>query len=74
MVITNGEKNIVKTNSDNGAYNRCLCCEILEKAFEDSIEVADFVKENYGNPIREILKHLGEYDIKKIFKNNCFIL
>lgn len=68
VVITNGEKNIVKANSDNGAYNRCFCCEILESSFEDPIEVADFVKENYGNPIREILKHLDEYDIKKIFK------
>lgn len=68
IVITNGEKNIVKTNSDNGAYNRCLCCEILQDAFDNPMEVADFVKENYGNPIREILKHLGDYDIKKIFK------
>ena len=68
VVITNGEKNIVKTNSDNGAYNRCLCCEILQDAFDNPMEVADFVKENYGNPIREILKHLGNYDIKKIFK------
>lgn len=68
VVITNGEKNIVKTNSDNGAYNRCLCCEILQDAFDNPMEVADFVKENYGNPIREILKHLGDYDIKKIFK------
>ena len=68
VVITNGEKNIVKTSSDNGAYNRCLCCEILQDAFENPMEVADFVKENYGNPIREILKHLGDYDIKKIFK------
>ena len=68
VVITNGEKNIVKANSDNGAYNRCFCCEILESAFEDPIEVADFVKENYGNPIREILKHLNEYDVKQIFK------
>ena len=68
IVITNGEKNIVKTNSDNGAYNRCLCCEITQNAFEDSMEVAEFVKENYGEPIREILKHLGEYDIKEIFK------
>lgn len=68
VVITNGEKNIVKTNSDNGAYNRCLCCEILQNAFEDSMEVAEFVKENYGEPIREILKHLGEYDIKEIFR------
>ena len=68
VVITNGEKNIVKANSDNGAYNRCFCCEILESAFEDPIEVADFVKENYGNPIREILKHLKDYDIRQIFK------
>lgn len=68
IVITNGEKNIVKANSDNGAYNRCLCCEILESAFDEPIEVADFVKENYGFPIREILKHLKDYDIKEIFK------
>lgn len=68
VVITNGEKNIVKTNSDNGAYNRCLCCEILQDAFNDPIDVADFVKENYGTPIREILKHLTEYDIKQIFQ------
>lgn len=68
IVITNGEKNIVKTNSDNGAYNRCLRCEILQNAFDDPIDVADFVKEHYGNPIREILKHLGEYDVKKIFQ------
>lgn len=68
VVITNGEKNIVKTNSDNGAYNRCLCCEILENTFEDPINVADFVKENYGTAIREILKHLKDYDIRKIFQ------
>jgi uncharacterized protein (DUF927 family) len=68
IVITNGEKNIVKTNSDNGAYNRCLCCEILQDAFDDPMDVADFVKENYGSPIREILKHLKEYDIKQIFQ------
>ena len=68
VVITNGEKNIVKANSDNGAYNRCFCCEILESAFEDPIEVADFVKEHYGAPIREILKQLKNYDVKEIFK------
>ena len=68
VVITNGEKNIVKTNSDNGAYNRCLCCEILQEAFNDPIDVADFVKENYGNPIRKILEELKNYDIQKIFK------
>ena len=68
VVITNGEKNIVKANSDNGAYNRCLCCEILESAFDEPMEVADFVKEHYGAPIREILKKLKDYDVKKIFK------
>lgn len=68
VVITNGEKNIVKASSDNGAYNRCLCCEILQDAFDDPIDVADFVKENYGNPIRKILEELKNYDIQKIFK------
>lgn len=68
VVITNGEKNIVKANSDNGAYNRCLCCEILESAFDEPMEVADFVKEHYGAPIREILKRLKDYNVKEIFK------
>lgn len=68
VVITNGEKNIVKANSDNGAYNRCLSCEITKYSYENLSEVADFSKENYGTAIREILKHLKEYDVKEIFK------
>jgi uncharacterized protein (DUF927 family) len=68
VVITNGEKNIVKSNSDNGAYNRCLSCELTEHSYEDLSEVADFVKENYGTVIREILKHLEEYNLKSIYK------
>ena len=68
VVITNGEKNIVKANSDNGAYNRCLSCEITKYSYENLSEVADFAKENYGTAIREILAHLKEYDLKAIFK------
>lgn len=68
IVITNGEKNIIKDNSNAGAYNRCISCEITEYSFEALSEVADFVKENYGTPIREILKHLDEYDCKAIYK------
>lgn len=69
VVITNGEKNIIKDNSNAGAYNRCISCEITEYSYENLSEVADFVKENYGTPIREILKHLDEYDCKTIYKN-----
>ena len=68
VTITNGEKNIVKSNSDNGAYNRCLSCELTEHSYEDLSEVADFSKEHYGTAIREILKHIDEYNLKEIFK------
>lgn len=68
VVITNGEKNIIKDNSNAGAYNRCISCEITEYSYENLSEVADFVKDNYGTPIREILKHLDEYDCKAIYK------
>lgn len=69
VVITNGEKNIIKDNSNAGAYNRCISCEITEYSFENLSEAADFVKENYGTPIREILKHLDEFDCKAIYKD-----
>lgn len=67
IVITNGEKNIIKDNSNAGAYNRCVSWEITNYSYENLAEVADFVKQNYGTPIREILKHLKEYDIKAIY-------
>jgi len=68
VVITNGEKNIIKDNSNAGAYNRCISCEMTKFSFENLPEVADFVKENYGTPIREILDNLSKFDIKAIFK------
>lgn len=68
IVITNGEKNIIKDNSNAGAYNRCLSCEITDYSYENLTEVADFVKENYGTVIRELLKHLKEYNLKEIYK------
>lgn len=68
IVITNGEKNIIKDNSNAGAYNRCISCEITQHSYENLSETADFVKENYGTPIREILKHFDEFDYKKMFK------
>ena len=68
VVITNGEKNIIKDHSNAGAYNRCISCEITEYSYENLAEVADFAKENYGTVIREILAHLKEYDIKKIYQ------
>lgn len=68
VVITNGEKNIIKDNSNAGAYNRCLSCEITEYSYENLAETADFVKENYGTVIREILKHLKEYNVKEIYQ------
>lgn len=68
VVITNGEKNIIKDNSNAGAYNRCISCELTQHSYEKLSEVADFVKENYGTPIREILEHLKEYNCKEIFK------
>lgn len=67
VVITNGEKNIIKENSNAGAYNRCISCEITSHTYENLSEVADFVKDNYGTPIREILKHIYDFDYKKIF-------
>lgn len=70
VVITNGEKNIIKDNSNAGAYNRCLSCEITDYSFENLTEVADFVKENYGTVIKEILKHLKDYNLKEIYKEN----
>lgn len=69
VVITNGEKNIIKENSNAGAYNRCISCEVTDYSFENLADVADFVKVNYGTPIREILKHLHEYDCNAIFKS-----
>lgn len=68
IVLTNGEKDIIKDNSNAGAYNRCISCEIKDYAYEKLNEVADFVKENYGTPIRKILEHLKDYDIKAIYK------
>lgn len=68
VVITNGEKNIIKDNSNAGAFNRCLACEIKDYSYENLREVADFVKENYGTPVREILKRLKDFDCKSIFK------
>lgn len=68
VAITNGEKNIIKENSNAGAYNRCLACELTDYSFEDLSEVADFVKENYGTVVREILKHLTDYNLKGIYK------
>lgn len=69
IVITNGEKNIIKSNSNAGAYNRCLSYEITEYSFEQLAEVADFVKDNYGTPIREILKEIDNFDCKKIYED-----
>lgn len=68
VVITNGEKNIIKDNSNAGAYNRCFAYELKDYAFENLSEVADFVKENYGTPIRKILEKLNDFDAKTIFK------
>lgn len=68
VVITNGEKNIIKTNSNAGAYNRCISVEITKHSYENLSEVADFAKENYGTVIRKILEHLDEYDCKAIYK------
>lgn len=70
VVITNGEKNIIKDNSNAGAYNRCIACEITKYSFEELSEVADFVKENYGTPIREILKNYDKFDYRQIYKEN----
>lgn len=69
VVITNGEKNIIKDNSNAGAYNRCFSCEVTDYLYEDLQEVADFAKENYGTVIREILKYLPNYDLKTMYKN-----
>lgn len=69
VVITNGEKNIIKDNSNAGAYNRCFAYELKDYAFENLSEVADFVKENYGTPIRKILQEINKFDVKNIFKN-----
>ena len=69
VVITNGEKNIIKDNSNAGAYNRCIACEITNYSFEELSLVAEFVKDNYGTPIREILKNLDKFDCKKIYND-----
>lgn len=68
VVITNGEKNIIKDNSNAGAYNRCFSYELKDYSFEDLSDVADFVKENYGTPIRKILEKINEFDVKTIYK------
>lgn len=68
VVITNGEKNIVKDNSNAGAYNRCFAYELNDYAFKDLPAVADFTKENYGTPIRKILEELNDFDARSIFK------
>lgn len=69
IVITNGEKNIIKSNSNAGAYNRCISVEVKSLSFENLSEVADFSRENYGTAIREILNRLNDYDCKAIYKN-----
>lgn len=68
VVITNGEKDIIKSNSNAGAYNRCLSYEMTDYSYENLSEVADFVKENYGTPIRAILERLDDFDCKAIYK------
>jgi len=68
VVITNGEKNIIKDNSNAGAYNRCFAYELKDYSFENFQEVLDFIKENYGTPIRKILEEVNNYDIKAIYK------
>ena len=68
VVITNGEKNIIKDNSNAGAYNRCFAYELKDYSFENLAEVADFVKDNYGTPIRKILEKINDFDVKNIYK------
>lgn len=68
VVITNGEKDIIKDNSNAGAYNRCISCKLDKHSYEDLHEVADFVKRNYGTPIREILVNLEKFDLTKIYE------
>lgn len=70
VVITNGEKNIIKDNSNAGAYNRCIACEVKDYSYENLSEVADFSKENYGTAIREILRKLNDYDLNNIYKES----
>lgn len=70
VVITNGEKNIIKDNSNAGAYNRCIACEVKTYSYENLSEVADFAKENYGTAIREILRKLNDYDLNNIYKES----
>ena len=68
VVITNGEKNIIKDNSNAGAYNRCFSYELTDYSYENLAEVADFVKENYGTPIRKILENVKDFDVKAIYQ------
>lgn len=68
VVITNGEKNIIKDNSNAGAFNRCFAYELKDYSFKNLPEVADFVKENYGTPIRKILEELDNFDVRNIYK------
>lgn len=74
VVITNGEKNIIKDNSNAGAYNRCIACEIKDYSYENLSEVADFVKENYGTPIRKILEELNSYNLKNIYNEKLKLI
>lgn len=74
VVITNGEKNIIKDNSNAGAYNRCISCEITQHSFENLSEVADFVKDNYGTPIRKILENLNSFDCKAIYNEKLKLM
>lgn len=69
IMITNGEKNIIKDNSNAGAYNRCFAYELKDYSFDNLPEVADFTKENFGTPIRKILKEMEKFDAKAIFKS-----
>ena len=74
VVITNGEKNIIKDNSNAGAYNRCIACEMKDYSYENLSDVADFVKENYGTPIRKILEELGNYNLKNIYNDKLELI
>ena len=67
--LSTGEIDVISSTITAGAINRCISCEMLTPSYDGDLkEVAEFAKEHYGQPIREILKHLNEFDIRELHK------
>ena len=68
--LTCGEKPLISYLNQGGAFNRVLEVEGKESLFSDPHYTVELIKSNYGYAGREfieIVDHIGEDEIKKIF-------